>query len=129
MSSNRYSDYCHVTPGRMRVRVTNLRNNREAAKSLQVLMASQPGIKHVCANPVTGNVLVLFSPDVLACEDVLKSLADLGHYPGAARPIARTSTISPEIENQFSEIGVRIAKVALKRALSGSPAAILLELL
>lgn len=125
MATACHNQYCHVTPGRVRVRVSNLKNNREAASSLQVLLVSQPGIEHVCANPVTGNVLVTFDRSCLTHLDILQSLADLGHFPmKSAAP-----TGSAVLEPQLSEIGMKIAKVALKQVLSGTPVAILLELL
>lgn len=123
MSSACYNGYCHLTPGRVRVRVGNLRNNHEAAKSLEVLMASQSGVKHVRANPITGNVLVRFDHKMLSHEDVFESLADLGHLP----KLAAYGASSPA-DSQLSAIGMKIARVALKQALSGTPAAILLEL-
>lgn len=125
MATVYHNQYCHVTPGRVRVRVTNLKNNREAASSLQVLLVSQPGIKHVCANHVTGNVLVTFDHSALTHTDVFNSLTDLGHLPMEGSAPKGNAELDP----QLSEIGMKIAKVALKHALSGTPAAILLELL
>lgn len=121
--------YCHKTPGRIRVRVTNLRNRNKAAKSLEVLLVSQPGISHVRANPITGNVLVHFDVTKTTHNGVLKSLEDLGHYPMLA---GKGNDIDQNME-MFSEIGMNIgknlARIALKEALKGSAAAIILELL
>ncbi len=50
--------YYHATPGRLRVRVTGIKKKKDVSKSLELLLASQPGISHVRANAITGNVLV-----------------------------------------------------------------------
>lgn len=121
--------YCHVTPGRLRVRVTGLKQNREAARSLELLMHSQPGIGAVRANPTTGNVLVEFDENATSHELVLQSLADLGHLPLISEgPQAETKTDDALAALGYS-LGMNIAKVALKQALKGSPAAIILELI
>ncbi len=130
MSKRVHCGYCHITPGRLRVRVSGIKQNREAARSLELLMLSQPGITSVRANPVTGNVLVVFEPDATSHEFVLQSLADLGHFPVISETREHSA---PEIEDALAtlglNIGVSIAKVALKQALKGSPAAIILELI
>ena len=121
--------YCHKTPGRLRVRVTNVRNNRESAKSLEVLLVSQTGISHVRANHVTGNVLIHFDSKLKTHDTVLKSLEDLGHVPHFSN-----KELEPDQSMEmFSDIGINIgknlAKIALKQALRGSAAGIILELL
>lgn len=129
MSEQMNSGYCHITPGRLRVRVTNLKDKKVAAKSLELLMQSQPGVEHVRANPVTSNVLVKFNSEVTTCGAVLQSLADLGHLPVLSN---KNEAIQQE-NDWFTEVGFalgkNLAKIALKQALIGTPAAILLELI
>lgn len=120
--------YYHAMPGRLRVRVTNLKNRARTAKSLEVLMMSEAGVKHVRANSVTGNVLVVFDERMTYHRAVLASLADLGHRP----LVCEREEDCAEAEAMCDltvEIGKRIAKAAIKRAFVGSPALILLDLL
>jgi len=121
--------YCHKTPGRLRVRVTNLRKRNKTAKSLELLLGSQPGISHVRANHVTGNVLIKFDIKLTSHEAVFQSLEDLGHLP----MISELNSDYDQGMEAISEIGMNIgknlAKVMLKEALRGSAAAIILELL
>lgn len=128
MSKEIFAGYCHITPGRLRVRVSNLKNRQEAAKSLEVLMVSQPGIKHARANPVTGNVLIRFDSKLASCESVLESLADLGHLP-----ILDQKESAPQYDSALCDLGMcigkNLVKVALKQALGTTSAAILLELI
>ncbi len=132
MSKETCAGYHHVTPGRMRVRVTGIKGERQAARSLEVLLTSQPGITHVRANPLTGNVLVRFDEEAMTSGDVLQSLADLGHLPLLSETSDRQAE-QDATDSKLSEIGISLgktlAKAALKQALGASPAAIILELL
>lgn len=126
-SQNNINGYYHATRGRLRVRVTNLKNRTDHARSLEVLMMSEPGVKHVRANPVTGNVLVCFEEQTTYHRAVLESLAALGHLPQVCEIVD-----DPEAEAACDlaiELGKQLAKGAIKRALIGSPMLFLLELL
>lgn len=119
--------YYHATRGRLRVRVTNLKNRKENARSLEVLMMSEPGVTHVRANHVTGNVLVFFEEQTTYHGAVLQSLATLGHLPQICE-IAD----DPEVEAACDlaiELSKKLAKTAVKKALVGSPIMLLLELI
>lgn len=122
MSERSHVGYHHQTPGRLRVRVTNLKNRVEAAKSLQVLLCSQSGVKRVSANPVTANVLISYDPKLLSYEDIMESLADLGHLPVLSKQEVETENYD------LSGFGMSLAKICLKSALKGTPAGVILEL-
>lgn len=128
MSKQIHNGYCHMTPGRLRVRVTHLKNKRVAAKSLELLVSSQPGVEHVGANPVTGNVLVKFDPEITSCGSILQNLEDLGHLPMLSDERQDMEEIGDWFAEMGFKLGTNLAKVALKQALVGSSAAILLEL-
>ena len=121
--------YYHVMPGRVRLGVDNLKSNKEAAKSLEVLMSSQPGIKSAKANPVTGNVLVCFDKEIITHEEVLQNLMDLGHYPMISTDQYEDNQMQ---EYSFTDIGImvgkHIAKAALKQAFRGTPAAFIIDI-
>lgn len=121
--------YYHATPGRMRVRVSGLRGNTQAARSLEVLLVSELGISHVRANSTTGNVLVRFDEDALSCGDILQDLADLGHMPILTESQSEEEAFDARLCSVGVSLGKTLAKAALKQALRGSPAAIILELL
>ena len=129
MSNRNRSGYCHVTPGRMRVRVTGVKGRIESAKSLQLLLACQPGVHSVKTSPVTGNVLVRFDEGMMSSEDVLASLCDLGHEPLKFTPRANTDDSFDAIADVGARMGARLAKAVLRQALGGSAAAIVLELI
>jgi hypothetical protein len=129
MSTRNYDGYYHATPGRLRVRVNNLKNRQRTAKSLELLLLSQPGIKGVRASHITGNVLVKFEERITSHETVLQSLADLGHMPIVCENTQNTAIVDGSLCDLGISLGKNLAMVALKQALAGSPVAIILELL
>lgn len=118
-------------PGRTRVRVTGLKGKTEKAKSLELLLHAHQGVEHVSANPLTSNVLIRFDAKVTSHEAVLIALEDLGHLPLA--PSSSTDSNTKPSDKLLNDIGLNLgkelAKIALKQALKGSPAALILELI
>lgn len=129
MSTRNHNGYYHATPERLRVHVNNLKSRQRTAKSLEILLLSQPGIKGVRASHITGNVLVKFDERITSHETVLQSLADLGHMPLVCGNTQDTTIADGSLCDLGISLGKNLAKVALKQALAGSPAAIILELL
>lgn len=117
-------------PGRVRVTVRNLKGDVEAAKSLEVLLHSQPGVNKVRASHITGNVLVGFDVATVSHEDILRDLVDLGFYPQIdTRQYEKSVVREITLSDLGMELGKRLAMAALKQALNGSPAAIILDLI
>jgi copper chaperone CopZ len=68
------SSYLHVMNGRLRVKI--LETKRSASKALHVeqVIRALPGVQRVTANPITGNVLVLFDAAALTHAEILSAL-------------------------------------------------------
>ncbi len=121
--------YCHITPGRLRVKVLGIKDKPDAAKSLQILMHTIDGVKTVNANHVTSKVLVTFDPNLTTHENLLKGLSDLGYYPlltekTEAVKVERSSELLAELG---LNIGKAIAMAALKQALKSTPAGVIIK--
>jgi P-type Ca2+ transporter type 2C len=72
--------------GRLRLHVPWLRHNPRAARALEAGLSGHAGISSVSASLYTGNILVLFGPDVRV-DEVLNLVAGLRVEPGA--PVGR----------------------------------------
>ena len=66
--------YWHVLEGRLRIFTPAVKRAPRKALFVEMLLRSIDGVVHVKANPTTGNVLVLFSPDVLTHQDIIARL-------------------------------------------------------
>jgi Heavy metal associated domain 2 len=69
----------HV-PGRLRVRVPDLRGEAARASQLEQRLASVPGVARTQANPVTGSVLVEYDPHLTPADRIYASLTGR-HWP------------------------------------------------
>lgn len=54
----------HILPGRIRIRLPQLKNNHNLANALVFLLRSKPGIREVVVNPRTGSCLVNFDQSI-----------------------------------------------------------------
>jgi hypothetical protein len=56
----------HATPGRIRLRVPEVKANPALAREIQKQFSTFKGVRRVEANPLTGSVLVLYDPAMSA---------------------------------------------------------------
>jgi hypothetical protein len=61
----------HFSPGRLRVRLPEVRRDPQFAQQIEQLLGSIAGIRHIETSPVTGSVLVEYDPDELDIGSLL----------------------------------------------------------
>src|SRR5262249_16792727 len=66
----------HAIPGRIRLKVTQVRKNPALASEIQARLATVEGISQVEANPLTGSVLLIYEAPDIASSDSLRVLAE-----------------------------------------------------
>jgi hypothetical protein len=66
----------HAVPGRIRLKVAQVRENPTLAGEIQTRLAASRGIRQVEVNPLTGSVLVLYEAQEAASPDSLRALAE-----------------------------------------------------
>jgi hypothetical protein len=71
--------YLHHVPGRLRVRIPNLRNNAEMSAQVKKLLCIN-GTRQVSVRPLTGSVTVTYDPAVIGAADLLGLLKDNGLF-------------------------------------------------
>jgi hypothetical protein len=67
----------HAVPGRVRLKVTEVKNNLALAQAVRERLSALPGIRGVETNIVTGSVLVLYEMAPFASGDPLRSLTEV----------------------------------------------------
>ncbi|MEY2984960.1 MAG: hypothetical protein RLZZ568_1577 [Cyanobacteriota bacterium] len=77
-------------PGRARLRVDALYRSPACQRCLETQLRQRPYIRHVSANPLTGNVLVIFDP-ALSVTDLTQQIANLLPTHSFS-PMPKTST-------------------------------------
>ncbi len=66
----------HAIPGRIRLKVAQVRENPALANEIQTRLAASHGIRQVEVNPLTGSVLVLYEAQEASSLDSLRALAE-----------------------------------------------------
>jgi hypothetical protein len=119
---------CSRIRGRERWQVGDLRGNERRAAALEVALKAEPGVEEAVANPLTGRVLVRYSPDhVQASVEILirRALALDPMMDGEfSRPVASRLFLLPT-PWLAAELGCSLLKLLLLGGASGTAGGIL----
>jgi Heavy metal associated domain 2 len=69
-------EYVHLVPGRLRIKLSELRNRQSAAEA-EACIAGVPGVIGVAANPATGSLRINFDKQ-LSVDDLWERLRTAG---------------------------------------------------
>jgi len=77
--------YLHALDGRLRIKITAVKGSSQKAQELEQQFQAREGITQVTANPVTGNVLILYDSQQIKQEEILDLLRRQGYLPENSR--------------------------------------------
>ena len=105
------TEYCHILDGRIRIKVPEVKGSHAMAGEVEGELAKLNGVAHVKANPLTGNVLVLFDSQVINHYHVVAVIKDLNCLNGEA-------SVSPRSHNYVSQVLLQsVTELVLERAI------------
>lgn len=87
-------EYVHFVPGRLRLKITTLKNQRRAAEA-EANVAAIPMVTTAVANPLTGSLTINFDRQQLSIGDLWETLRALG-YVSENRP--EPSVDNPDVD-------------------------------
>jgi hypothetical protein len=111
----------HATPGRIRLRIAEVKANPALAREIQRQFATFKGVRRVDANPLTGSVLVLYDPAMSAtiaemADRLIPGLdvaangpAGPGPRPAATDDAATTGSVAEKIMAYFKDLNAQVA--------------------
>ena len=73
-------EYVHFVPGRLRLKITALRQQRRAVKA-EAEVSAIPMVTGAVANPLTGSLTINFDRRQLSIGDLWEKLQTLGYIP------------------------------------------------
>jgi copper chaperone CopZ len=96
--------YFHSIDGRMRIKVSEVKGSSRKAAEVEDVIGAIPGVDQVTANPLTGNVLILYDTGAVAQQQLLHTLKSMGCLRSEGKVEPRKN----------KEIGHGIAKYVLQ---------------
>ena len=73
------SPYLHALEGRLRIKVPEVKGSSRRARDIEHLFHPLGPIEHVSANPVTGNVLVLYDAGRTTTGEIVEAMHAVGY--------------------------------------------------
>lgn len=119
--------YVHSVPGRLRVRITLLKNNPWEGNRLQAALAALPEVLSVEINELTGGAVIRFDHRQTSAGAIMKRLEELGYWRSGQ---ALTVEGLPEggaagtAENASSKIVSAVVEKVIERSLMALLAAV-----
>lgn len=74
-------EYVHFIPGRLRLKISELRQKHRAAEAEERVGAIE-AVKNAVANPLTGSLTITFDPQQLSIRDLWEILRAQGYVSG-----------------------------------------------
>jgi copper chaperone CopZ len=108
------SQYMHMAEGRLRIKISGLKRSREKASDIENNLISLDGVTEVNANPLTGNLLVLFEPEDTSHEQIMSHLKEAG-YLKAPQKAAKSG--GGDHNGMTKAIGDMVIQMAVEAAL------------
>jgi copper chaperone CopZ len=119
--------YLHEIPGRLRVRIPNLKRNPQNARDIQVLLKNLPGVKSIYTNTVTGSIIVYYDPQLVNTAAIVNVLAREG-YIDLAKVLFNKERKDNTMDVVAQAASKAILGFVLDRALQGTPLSVVTAL-
>lgn len=120
-SSMNTSSYLHVLDGRIRIKVPEIKGLPSKASALEEALQRIPGVTEVKANPVTGNILILFESGTTGHEQILETIKKHGYLRGSHH--------SPPPTAYQTELGDKLTKIVVETLLEAAVRRVIVALI
>ncbi len=107
--------YFHHVPGRLRVKIPELKGEPAEAERVAAMLLAVEGIGSAAVAPLTGSLLVRYDPEKIAYTRILSLLQQAGLIDAA-----RMASDDAQLEAVMRHVGRAILGWAVGRALNAS---------
>jgi hypothetical protein len=122
---NVISSYVHALEGRLRIKVLEVKGAPLRALEVERHLAQCPGVDEVSANPITGNVLILYNPRLIGQDELIFALQEIGYLEEPKPKTAGGAKASTGNEGAIAKVTTVVASTLMEVALSRLVAAII----
>jgi Heavy metal associated domain 2 len=109
--------YLHALNGRLRIKVTEVKGAPQRALEIEERLRAIDGVGHIKANPITGNILILYRPDRIGQHEVLSALRRLGCLQEHDRAQAFTESYSDTVQGFSGMLAETLLRSTMELAL------------
>jgi heavy-metal-associated domain-containing protein len=105
------STYVHALEGRLRIKLPEVKRAALKAREVERHLRELAGVESAAANPITGNVLILYNPRAIEQEELIFFLMQSGYLSPARGGSGMTG--SPSLmEKTAASVAATIMEVA-----------------
>lgn len=108
--------YMHHVPGRLRVKIPQIRYRPHTAQAAIMLLSGIDGVDEVKANTVTGSLVVHYDPDTIRPEHVVDLLKGQG-YLDETQAVAKQINLPKTASKAGERLGRAVVGWAVGRVL------------
>ena len=125
--------YIHHVPGRMRVRSPRIKGNTENAERLRQTLVQLIGVTGIETNPVTGSVVISYSPERLGPDDLVAVMKEHGYlardFALDGQPSGRAVQGAAPPDGALHWVGKTVLTVLVERLVERSASAVFTALI
>jgi len=108
----------HSIDGRLRLKITSVKNSETTATAVEELLNAQNAVKHCRANPLTGSVIIKYDSDMATGETFLQLLKEEGFFEGSPANEDHIQTVNNNSEQSIAGIiFTKAIEIAAERAI------------
>jgi hypothetical protein len=116
--------YIHNTPGRLRLKIPQLKRNIMLADEISLMLREKRGVQSVEINTLTGSLKVNFNDSIISSNSLLNLLSQEGHID-----LTKLVSSKNHMDSLFSGAGQVASKalfsLAIDKAFEGSSLSII----
>lgn len=113
------SSYVHALEGRLRIKIPKIKGAAGKAQEAEHYLRQFTGVEEVSANPITGNVLVLYNPRLTEQGQIFSFFREKGYLtqpnPGGNRANHPAPVPQGVVEKVTATVAATLMEVALSR--------------
>jgi len=119
------SSYVHALDGRLRIKIPEVKNAPLKAREVEHHLKLLPGVEQVSANPVTGNVLILYNPNLISQAEIVLALRELGYLQEQPSQGSKAAGSAQNQDHFLTKVTTTVASALMEAALSRLVAALI----
>ena len=105
----------HLVPGRLRLKIASLKGSETRARLAEARVRDLDGVREVCANKLTGSLIVRFDPAIASVASIFEALIECDLIGSVPLPAVQTFP-SASASTQPALAGATVADALVSKA-------------